>query len=57
MTIGDWWHRARLTLRLALLQRKARRQLRRGECSTVARLIADGKWAELDALTDGWVAP
>jgi hypothetical protein len=36
------------------LQRRARRQVARGECSTIASLIAAGDFATLDALTDGW---
>jgi hypothetical protein len=45
-----------LSIRLKALQRRARRQMRRGECSTVASLIAAGDWKRLDTLTDGWVA-
>ena len=43
-----------LSMRLAALQRRSRRQVRRGHACTIDRLIARGDWATLDSLTDGW---
>jgi hypothetical protein len=48
------WDRTRLVWELAALQRRARRQLARGETHTVAHLIAAGDWKALDNLCDGW---
>jgi hypothetical protein len=56
-SLADWLTFWLLSMRLALLQRRARRQLARGECGTVAQMIADGNWAALDNLCDGWSAP
>jgi hypothetical protein len=55
-TLADYLAYWLLSMRLAALQWRARRQVRRGECSTVASLIAAGDWAKLDQLCDGWVA-
>jgi hypothetical protein len=56
-TLADYLAFWLLSMRLAALQWRARRLVRRGECGTVARLIAKGDWATLDSLTDGWSAP
>jgi hypothetical protein len=56
-TLADYLTFWLLSMRLAALQWRARRQVRRGECGIVARLIAKGDWATLDNLCDGWTAP
>jgi hypothetical protein len=54
-TVAAWLTFWLLSMRLAALQRRARRQVARGGCSTVAAMIAAGDWTALDSLTDGWV--
>jgi len=60
-TLDDWltlWAPLRLAprFRLALarraLQRRAARQVSRGECSVIASLIVAGNWAKLDKIMD-----
>jgi hypothetical protein len=53
-TVADWLTFWLLSMQLAALQWRSRWQVRRGECGTVAQMIADGDWAKLDQLTDGW---
>jgi hypothetical protein len=56
-SVVDWLTFWLLSMRLAALQWRARRQVRRGECGVIARLVADGRWRDLETLTDGWTAP